>query len=268
MLSGSLLGFPNGSAQRPPNWAAFVGQAQRGSSRGVHWVTDAAWQGTGSTSETLPEQLAAALVSRQPLLPTNPPSPAVGHSCPVPRQADNLREGVGSGTKGYLDHPGTGVGPLLCVLFCCLAALCSRLHGARPGAQLGGKVQGAARSLRRPCRPAASLPVSISTASLWAHAGQASQSCSLARPINSNVCAGRALQGLCWPRWCFSVAGQGQRHRITPRFLLPRPHSWLLIRIDPPGASPCLLEAAMEGTDPSWDCEKGVTEGPKELQVR
>lgn len=48
-----------------------------------------------------------------------------------------------------------------------------------------------------------------------------------ALPVNSRACAGRALQGLCWPPWYFSAASQGQRNRVTPRFLLLRETTFL-----------------------------------------
>lgn len=60
-------------------------------------------------------------------------------------------------------------------------------------------------------------------------------------PINLGVCTGSALWGLRWSLRRFSGASQGQCHGVTSQFLfhaeplaaVVRPHSWLMIRIDP-----------------------------------
>lgn len=94
---------------------------------------------------------------------------------------------------------------------------------------------------------------------------QSSQACSLAAgPINPGVCTGSALRGLHWPLQRFSGASQGQCHGVTSQFLfhaeplaaVVRPHSWLMIRIDPQEPVPACqrgtatTEEEEEGTDP------------------
>lgn len=147
------------------------------------------------------------------------------HSRPVFTRADNLREGIDSGSKGYLDKYRTGVCASLvhfALLFGSALLLAARSQaGNRRRSRSSGAGFGAQGGLHRPCRPAASLLVSVSTSSLRVHAVQAGRACSQAAcPVNPGVRTGSALQGLLWPLWRFSVASQGQRHGVASRCLL------------------------------------------------